>query len=297
MRPGHLHPVVHHPSSCAGNQPCSIQPTVQDVQLICTIPVLTANMQLQTLLLLPMAFLLPPRTWADKIIGGKQAKPHSRPYMAHLSVRHGNKSFFCGGFLVSENFVLTAAHCNGDEIIVKLGAHNIKLWEWKRQKISVCHQIPHPQYNEDTDDNDIMLLKLVKRAKLNKWVKTIALPHAGERVKPGAVCSVAGWGSTSTESESYPATLQEVDVEVLEDAACLRNPKGSYCHYNTSTMMCVGDSAYDKNSDMGDSGGPLVCGEKVQGIVSWETEDRTPPAVYTRVSTFIPWIQEMMNRL
>ncbi|CAM4657160.1 unnamed protein product [Caretta caretta] len=45
------------------------------------------------------------------------------------------------------------------EIIVKLGAHNIRLGEWKRQKIPMCHQIPHPQYNEETDDNDIMLLQ------------------------------------------------------------------------------------------------------------------------------------------
>ncbi|CAM5096189.1 unnamed protein product [Natator depressus] len=57
--------------------------------------------------------------------------------------------------------MLAAAHCNGDEIIVKLGAHNIRLGEWKRQKIPMCHQIPHPQYNEETDDDDIMLLQVL----------------------------------------------------------------------------------------------------------------------------------------
>ncbi|CAM4551105.1 unnamed protein product [Lepidochelys kempii] len=116
-----------------------------------------------------------------------------------------------------ENFVLTAAHCNGDEIIVKLGAHNIRLGEWKRQKIPMCHQIPHPQYNEETDDNDIMLLQLAKRAKLNRRVKTIALPQASERVKPGTVYSLAGWGRTRSKSESTLAMLQEVDVVVMKD--------------------------------------------------------------------------------
>nr|XP_008174867.1 granzyme-like protein 1 [Chrysemys picta bellii] len=161
-------------------------------------------------------------------LGGKKAKPHSRPYIAYLSIRHGNRKYICGGFLVAENFVLTAAHCNGDEIIVKLGAHNIRLWEWKRQKIPVCHWIPHPQYDKKPHNNDIMLLQLVKRDKLNRRVKTIDLPCANET---------------------------------------------------------------------GDSGGPLICGQTAQDIISWGSEDGIPPGVYTSVSTFIPWIQEMMKRL
>ncbi|CAM4644422.1 unnamed protein product [Lepidochelys olivacea] len=141
-----------------------------------------------------------------------------------------------------ENFVLTATHCNGDEIIVKLGAHNIRLGEWKRQKIPMCHQIPHPQYNEETDDNDIMLLQLAKRAKLNRRVKTIALPQASERVKPGTVYSLAGWGRTRSKSESTLAMLQEVDVVVMKDAACPKKRNGTYHDYNASTIMSGGGS-------------------------------------------------------
>ncbi|CAM4646197.1 unnamed protein product, partial [Caretta caretta] len=70
-------------------------------------------MQLQILLLLPMAFLLPHGAQAGEIIGGQEAQPHSRPFMAWLDIQRGNKHYSCGGFLVSENFVLTAAHCNG----------------------------------------------------------------------------------------------------------------------------------------------------------------------------------------
>ncbi|XP_065421481.1 granzyme H-like [Chrysemys picta bellii] len=247
------------------------------------------------LILLPVAFLLPPGAGAGEIIGGWEAKPHSRPYMAYLEIQHEGKTIICGGFLVAKNFVLTAAHCNGDEISVKLGAHNIREQEESQQKLSVRHRIPHPQYNDATTNNDIMLLQLAERAKLNRWVDTIALPSASERVKPGTVCSVAGWGGTSTESESSPDTLQEVDVVVMPDATCSRKPNGPYRGYKSSTMMCVGDPKTGKDSWKGDSGGPLVCGKTAQGIVSWGY--CTPPGVYTKVSTFIPWIRATMKRL
>uniref|UniRef100_A0A8C3H6X6 Peptidase S1 domain-containing protein n=1 Tax=Chrysemys picta bellii TaxID=8478 RepID=A0A8C3H6X6_CHRPI len=231
----------------------------------------------------------------SEIIGGQEAKPHSRPYMAYLKIQRRWNTCICGAFLVAENFVLTAAHCNGDEITVKLGAHNIREREQSQQKISVRRRIPHPQYNETTLNNDIMLLQLADRAKLNRWVDTIALPSASETVKPGAMCSVAGWGGTSTESKLKPDKLQEVDVVVMPDATCLRNPNMKYQLYNASTMMCVGDPKTRKDSWKGDSGGPLVCGKTAQGIVSWGL--RAPPGVYTKVSTFIPWIRETMKRL
>ncbi|KAM9121563.1 cathepsin G-like isoform 2-T3 [Pangshura tecta] len=215
--------------------------------------------------------------------------------MAYLAIQYRGETSLCGGFLVSENFVLTAAHCNVDEITVTLGAHNIRQQEESQQKISVRHRIPHPQYSETTLNNDIMLLQLAGRATLNRWVGTIALPHANETVKPGAMCSVAGWGCTRRGSKSISAKLRQVDLVVMPDATCLKNPDGTLHIYNASTMMCVGDPKTGKDSWQGDSGGPLVCGETAQGIVSWGPS--TPPGVYTRVSTFIPWIQATMRRL
>ncbi|XP_042701780.2 duodenase-1-like isoform X1 [Chrysemys picta bellii] len=235
---------------------------------------------------LPLPKLLTP----GEIIGGQEAQPHSRPYMAFLIIERGNNTFLCGGFLVAKNFVLTAAHCKGDKITVTLGAHNIREREESQQVILVDHQYPHLDYDKEPHNNDIMLLKLAERAKLNRWVKTINLPHTKKKVKPGTKCSVAGWGRTEAENNlTLATTLQEVDVEVLEDDECISR------HYNTFTMMCVGDPEKGKDSAKGDSGGPLVCGKTAQGIVSWGSY--CPPGVYTRVSTFITWIQETMRRL
>ncbi|XP_065421505.1 duodenase-1-like isoform X1 [Chrysemys picta bellii] len=179
---------------------------------------------------------------------------------------------------------------SGCKITVKLGAHNIREREESQQVILVDHQYLHLDYDKEPHNNDIMLLKLAKRAKLNRWVKTINLPHTTKKVKPGTKCSVAGWGRTVAWNILTQATrLQEVDVEVLEDDKCM------YRHYNAFTMMCVGDPEKGKDSAKGDSGGPLVCGKTAQGIVSWGPY--CPPGVYTRVSTFITWIQETMRRL
>uniref|UniRef100_A0A8C8VJP8 Peptidase S1 domain-containing protein n=1 Tax=Pelusios castaneus TaxID=367368 RepID=A0A8C8VJP8_9SAUR len=198
---------------------------------------------------------LPP----GEIIGGQEAKPHSKPYMAYLQIRSGEKSSFCGGFLVSGNFVLMAAHCNGDQIMVRLGAHNIEL---------------------------------AQRAKLNTWVDTIALPRANERVKPGTMCSITGWGRTGCGPN--PTSCRRWTWRCWRMTR-LKNPHHSYRHYNASTMMCGGDPEKGKGSWKGDSGGPMVCRKTAQGIVSWGY--CCPPKVFARVSPFIPWIQDKMSKL
>ncbi|XP_024624961.1 granzyme B-like isoform X3 [Neophocaena asiaeorientalis asiaeorientalis] len=111
------------------------------------------------LYLLLLAFSLSPRAKAGKIIGGHEAKPHSRPYMAFLQIWDQDDQKRCGGFLIREDFVLTAAHCWGSSVNVTLGAHNIKDRERTQQVIRVRRAIPHPGYNEKNYSNDIMLLK------------------------------------------------------------------------------------------------------------------------------------------
>ncbi|XP_053450751.1 granzyme B-like [Nycticebus coucang] len=246
-------------------------------------------------LLLPLllAFLLPPRAEAGEIIGGHEAKPHSHPYMAFLQFWNQGCLKRCGGFLIRDDFVLTAAHCCGCFMNVTLGAHNIKKQEKTQQVIHVRRRIPHPDYNDSTLANDIMLLQLEKNAKWTPTVRPLKLPRVTDRVTPGMVCSVAGWGRTSPEAK-ISDTLQEVMLTIQRDQECESRYHEQYIR---KTQICVGDPKLIKTSFKGDSGGPLVCNKVAQGIVSYGKKDGRPPQGYTKVASFLPWIKKTMRSL
>ncbi|XP_055274151.1 granzyme H-like isoform X1 [Moschus berezovskii] len=247
-------------------------------------------------LLLLMAFLLPPGLGqpflSEEIIGGHEAKPHSRPYMALVQFL-GEKSWKrCGGVLIQKDFVLTAAHCRGSSINVTLGAHNIKQQEGTQQVIQVRRAVHHPDYNPKNFSNDIMLLQLERKAKQTSAVKPLSLPRAKARVKPGQVCSLAGWGQVALGTPI--STLQEAELTVQEDHVCESlYPR----HYSQATQICVGDPRKVKTGFKGDSGGPLVCKKVVHGTFSYGKMNGIPPGVFTQVSHFLPWIKRTMKHL
>ncbi|XP_075768008.1 cathepsin G-like [Pelodiscus sinensis] len=250
------------------------------------------TMQLFVLGMLPWAFLLPPGGWAGRIIGGRETRPHSRPYMAYLDIA-GKGS--CGGFLIREDVVLTAAHCNSNRgnITVLLGAQDVtNQRERGRQKILVRRRIPHPGYNTETLENDIMLLKLRHKATLTREVGLVRLTTGKHRVLPGTVCNVAGWGRTSLNTRTN--TLREVNLSVVSNRLCQKR----YRIYVPSTMLCVGDPHYPKSTYKGDSGGPLVCRGVAEGIASFVAYNSiAPPVGFTRISRFVPWIKANMPKI
>ncbi|NXA32459.1 GRAA protein, partial [Eudromia elegans] len=231
------------------------------------------------------------------IIGGKEAVPHSKPFMAVIKRENGME--LCGGALIEKNWVLTAAHCKRKNIEVILGAHSIQKREREKQVFQTAKQIPHPRYNSNTKENDIMLLKLKKRAKITNAVKPIPLPNSDDDPKEGTICTVAGWGQTNNNVQKGSSTLREVNVTVISRRKC-NDPK----HYKgkpviTENMICAGDTKGGKDSCSGDSGGPLICNGVMRGITSFgksKCGTVDGPGIYARLTKqHLKWIRNIIG--
>uniref|UniRef100_A0A673JM99 Si:dkey-78l4.12 n=1 Tax=Sinocyclocheilus rhinocerous TaxID=307959 RepID=A0A673JM99_9TELE len=213
------------------------------------------------------------------IVNGREAKPHSRPYMVCLQK---NWLHVCGGFLISDEFVLTAAHCreNSETLTVVVGAHDLK--NKTEGSVRVKNYIPHSNYKRPIW-NDIMLLR--ETVKLNNYVKWISLPKNGEDVEANTLCSVAGWGRLWTDGP-LSDRLMEANVYIMNSRACYK--RWPEIDYSVSQMMCT--YAYGGFCN-GDSGGPLVCGDTAVGVVSfchtYRCNSPENPNVYTKISAYI----------
>ncbi|XP_068179784.1 transmembrane protease serine 9-like [Antennarius striatus] len=225
----------------------------------------------------------------DKIVGGYECSPHSQPWQVSLNLGY----HFCGGSLINDQWIISAAHCwqNPFAQIAILGDHHIWVNEGTEQFMSVDAIYWHESYDYQTLDYDIMLMKLAHPATINQYVKPVALPKACPA--PGDMCTVSGWGNIYTDEVFNPFNLQCVKVPILSNKDC----EGSYPGKITDRMVCAGYLEGGKDSCQGDSGGPLVCNGELQGIVSWGQGCAQPnyPGVYTKVCSLLPWISNILT--
>ncbi|XP_077201831.1 anionic trypsin-like [Paroedura picta] len=220
----------------------------------------------------------------DKIVGGEACPRNSVPYQASLNSGY----HFCGGSLISDQWVLSAAHCYKSRIQVRLGEHNIEELEGGEQFINSEKIIRHPQYNSWLLDNDIMLIKLSQPVDISLQVSPARLPLGC--AAPGTKCLISGWGNTLSNGVNYPDILQCLVAPILSHAEC----EDAYPGQITDNMICVGYLEGGKDSCQGDSGGPVLCDGELHGIVSWGIGCALTgyPGVYTKVCNYLDWIQE-----
>ncbi|XP_029587291.1 trypsin-3 [Salmo trutta] len=239
------------------------------------------------LALLGALFAAPVEESDEKVVGGYECTAHSVPYQVSLNAGY----HFCGGSLISSQWVVSAAHCYKSRIQVRLGEHNIEQNEVTEQWIDSAKLIKHPNYDSYTLDNDIMLIKLSKPATLNSYVQTVALPSRCPKADEN--CLVSGWGNTVSNGNSFPTKLQCLRQPIIDHRIC----ENAYPHLFTENMVCSGFMHGGASSCQGDSGGPLVCNGQLQGVVSWgyECAQEGHPSVYARVCQYNIWISDIMS--
>ncbi|KAK9300704.1 hypothetical protein QLX08_006729 [Tetragonisca angustula] len=227
-----------------------------------------------------------------RIVNGENAKEGEIPYQ--VSLQNKDSSFhFCGGSVLNENYVITAAHCTKGRTpdSIKVVAGTINLTKLGSEH-PVANIIIHENYNAaDSWRNDISLLKVSKKFVKSKVISFVPLPSPSDVIKTNDVAVVSGWGRLR---QGGPTTvnLQRVNILIADQEYC----KHIYnkAHYNVyDTQVCAYDPKVEKGSCNGDSGGPLTVNGKLVGLVSWAMGCALTdyPTVYTRVSSHLNWIK------
>jgi secreted trypsin-like serine protease len=243
----------------------------------------------------------PPR---GKIVGGHLTLIDNNPWqiaMVRAAVPEPTRSQFCGGSIIGNDWILTAAHCVKNSIVredptrveIIAGSSQYAIGG-ERLKVAAIHT--HPRYNQATMDNDFALLRL--QTPMTKG-QIIALADAKTDLRDGTNMCVSGWGATA-EGGPGAIDLLGADVPVVSTSVC--NEPASYNGDILASMFCAGKKEGGVDSCQGDSGGPgsaIINGRTtLVGVVSWGEgcARRLKYGVYSRVSTAAEWISSTIGR-
>lgn len=233
--------------------------------------------------------------WSDQILRGKSVRIingtettiEENPHQISLQLK--DYGHWCGGSIISVNWVVTAAHCvhgkEAAEFMILAGTAN--QFEGGSRHL-IKEMIIYTEFKPVKKSNDIALLRVDESFVLDATRKPIPLYSANEETKAGSVGVVSGWGETGN---GFPDILNRVELPIMSKNRCsqLYESLGGL----DEGQICAAYEEGGKDACHGDSGGPLTVNGRLAGVVSWGAGCAKPkrPGVYTEISYFREWIR------
>merc|ERR1719347_2312706 len=238
-----------------------------------------------------------PLAHEDRIVGGVEATEHTWPWQVALFI---DDAWFCGGSIISENYILTAAHCADDAgyFDVMAGAHDVRASsEPHRVEVTSYNGWTHPQWNTQDLSNDLALIELPSPLPMSDYITTSCLPSTGDTADEDELVTCTGWGKPSDSAGGISPVLRMVeDLPIISNSDC-----NAIYGIVGSGVVCI-DTTGGKGSCNGDAGGPLVMKANMKaagqqwkqvGIVSFGSSaccEVGYPAGFTRTEYYLDWI-------
>uniref|UniRef100_A0AAY4DI67 Zmp:0000001329 n=1 Tax=Denticeps clupeoides TaxID=299321 RepID=A0AAY4DI67_9TELE len=232
----------------------------------------------------------------QRIVGGQLQKQGGSPWQ--VLIRRKDGYGFCGGTLINQHWVVTAAHSavNIDDLEVVCGMRE----DPGEQKIKVSKIISHPFFHAFTFDSDIALLYLEVPVKLGPFASPVCLPNthlSDYLVREGISGLATGWGAIEYLGRSS-RFLRKVTLPVVDQHKCIMSTE----QLVTDNMFCAGYLEMERDACTGDSGGPFVANFRgtwfLTGVISWgeKCAEQGKYGVYTRLGNYLQWIEETISK-
>lgn len=239
-------------------------------------------------------------SYFTRIIGGRPAIRGSWPWQ--VAVLNRFREAFCGGTLISPRWVLTAAHCIRKRLYVRIGEHDLTEKEGTELELRVDLITVHPEYDADTVDNDVAMLRLPVTLSASASRGIACLPGSNQPLPTNHRCTIIGWGKSRVTDDFGTDVLHQAEIPIVSSEVC----RDVYIDYRiTDNMFCAGYRRGKMDSCAGDSGGPLLCRDPrrpdhpwtIFGITSFGEGcgKRGKLGIYAKISNYVRWINRVMK--
>ncbi|KAI4472572.1 hypothetical protein M0802_008841 [Mischocyttarus mexicanus] len=240
-------------------------------------------------------------SYFTRIIGGRPTVPGAWPWQ--VAVLNRFREAFCGGTLVSPKWVLTAAHCIRKRLYVRIGEHDLTVKEGTELELRVDSVVIHPEYDADTVDNDIAMLRLPINLTPSPSRGIACLPAPKQLLPTNQLCTILGWGKSRVTDDFGTDILHEVKIPIVSSDIC----RQVYVDYRiTDNMFCAGYRRGKMDSCAGDSGGPLLCRDPLRSDHGWTIfgitsfgegcGKRGKFGIYAKLPNYVKWISRVMKQ-